>query len=60
MTTAYCVQRADLVSYQRILTVWRDTQAAASVKRVITHWLGVLDEIQANTIAVLTILVSCR
>jgi hypothetical protein len=60
MTTAYCVQRADLVSYQRILTVWRDTQAAASVKRVIDHWLDVLDEIQAATIALLNILVSCR
>lgn len=25
MTMAYCVQRADLVGYQRILTVMRDT-----------------------------------
>lgn len=31
MTTAYCVQRADLVGYQRILTVWRNAQPAASV-----------------------------
>ena len=60
MTTAYCVQRADLVGYQRILTVWRDTQPAASVKRVIGHWLGVLAEIEADTKAVLNILVSCR
>ena len=60
MTTAYCVQRADLVSYQRILTVWRDTQPAASVKRVIDHWLGVLADIEADTKAVLNILVSCR
>lgn len=41
MMTAYCVQRADLVGYQRILTVWRDAQPAPSVKRVIGHWLGV-------------------
>ncbi|MFD2274675.1 hypothetical protein ACFS07_35865 [Undibacterium arcticum] len=60
MTTSYCVQRADLVGYHRILTVWRDTQPAPSVKRVIGHWLGVLDEIEADTKAVLNILVSCR
>lgn len=60
MATAYCVQRADLVGYQRILTVWRDTQPAASVKRVIGHWLGVLADIETDTRAVLNILVSCR
>lgn len=61
MTTAYCVQRADLMGYpQRILTVWRDTQPAASVKRVIGHWLGVLAEIEADTKTVLNVLVSCR
>lgn len=60
MTTAYCGQRADLIGYQRILTVWRDTQPASSVKRVIGHWLGVLAEIEANTKAVLNILVSRR
>jgi hypothetical protein len=45
MTTAYCMPRADLVGYQRILTVWRDTHPAPSVKRVIGHWLSVLAEI---------------
>lgn len=60
MMTSYCVQRADLVGYHRILTVWRDTQPAPSVKRVIGHWLGVLDEIEADTKAVLNLLVSCR
>ncbi|KAG0291409.1 hypothetical protein BGZ97_005881 [Linnemannia gamsii] len=60
MTTSYCVQRADLVVYHRILTVWRDTQPALSVKRVIGHWLSVLDEIDAYTKTVLNILVSCR
>lgn len=57
---AYCIKRSDLVGYRRILTVWRDTQPAASVKRVIDHWLGVLAEIEADTKAVLNILVSCK
>jgi hypothetical protein len=56
MATAYCVQRADLMGYHRILTVWRATQPAPSVKRVIGHWLGVLDEIERNSQAVLAIL----
>ena len=60
MATAYCVQRTDLAGYQRIFTVGRDTQPEASVKRVIGHWLGVLAEIEANSKAVLNILVSCR
>lgn len=58
-TTAYCVQRADLVGYQRILTVWRDIQPAASVKRVIGYWFDMLAGIEANTKAVLNMLVSC-
>ena len=58
MATAYCVQRADIIGYHRMLTVWRDTQPAPSVKRVIGHWLDVLDEIEVNTKAVLGILVS--
>ena len=60
MTIAYCVQRADLVGYQRILTVWRGAQPAASVKRVIDHWLGVQADIEADTKAVLNMLASCR
>jgi len=38
--------------------VWRDTQPASSVKRVIGHWLGVLDEIEADTKTALGILSS--
>ena len=53
MTTAYCMQRADLIGYRRVLTLWRETQPAPSVKRVLGHWLGVLDEIERNTRAVL-------
>jgi hypothetical protein len=52
MATAYCVQRADLIGYHRMLTVWRDTQPAPSVKRVIRRWLGVLDEIEESSKAV--------
>jgi hypothetical protein len=59
MTTAYCVQRADLVSYQRILTVWRD---AAGGERQARHrpLAGGASRNQADTKAVLNILVSCR
>jgi hypothetical protein len=56
MATAYCVQRADLIGYHRMLGVWRDIQPAPSVKRLIDHWLGVLDEIEMHTKAVLGIL----
>lgn len=55
----YGVQRADLVSYHRMLTVWHDSQPAPSVRRVINHWKGVVDEIEADTKVVLNILASC-
>lgn len=45
---------------QRLLTAWRNTQPAASVKRVIGHWLGVLVDVEADTKTVLNILVSCK
>lgn len=60
MTTAYCAQRADLIGYSHILRVWRDTQPAPSVKRVIGHWMGMLDEIERDTRTILNILGSCR
>lgn len=53
MVAAYCVQRADLIGYHRMLTVWRGTQTAPSIKRVIDHWRDVVDEIEENTKAVL-------
>ena len=56
MATAYCVQRADLIGYHKMLTVWRDTQPAPSVKRVIEHWLDVLNEIELNSKKLLAIL----
>jgi len=57
MTTTFCVQRADLIGYHRMLTVWRETQSAPSVMRVIGHGLEVLNEIEANTKKVLKTLV---
>lgn len=60
MTTMYCMRRADLIGYRRVLTVWRKTQRAPTVKRVIGHWLDVLDEIERDTCTVLDILVRCR
>ncbi|WP_446812184.1 hypothetical protein ACH50O_23180 (plasmid) [Methylomonas sp. 2BW1-5-20] len=56
IVTAYCVQRADLIGYRRMLTVWLDVQPAPSVKRVIGHWLGVLNEIEMHTKTLLGIL----
>ena len=60
MTTAYCVQRADLLGYHRMLTVWRDRLPEPSVKRVLGHWLGVVDEIEMDSKSVLEILTGCR
>lgn len=60
MATLYCVQRADLIGFHRMLTVWRETQPAPSVKRVIGYWLEVLNEIEENTKKVLTLLVNCK
>jgi hypothetical protein len=57
-TTAYCVQRADLIGYHRMLTVWRETQPAPRVKSVIGYWLEVFNEIEVNSKAVLNSLVS--
>ena len=56
IVTAYCVQRAELIGYHRMLTVWLDIQPAPSVKRVIDHWLGVLNEIEMHTKTLLGIL----
>ena len=56
LATSYCVQRADMIGYRRILSVWRDTQPGPSVKRVIGHWLGVLEEIDSNSQSVLHLL----
>jgi hypothetical protein len=56
IAATYCVQRADILSHRRMLMVWRENQQAPSVKRIITHWLGVLNDIERDTIAVLRII----
>ncbi len=53
VVTAYCVQRADLIGYDRFLSVWKETQPAASVQRVIGHWKNVLTEIDLDTMSIL-------
>jgi hypothetical protein len=57
IVTAYCAQRADLIGYHRMLTVWRQAQPDPLVKRGIGQWLGMLDEIEAHTKAVLGIII---
>jgi hypothetical protein len=56
IATAYCAQRADLIGYHRMLTVWQEAMPDPLIKRGIGQWLGVLDEIEAQTKAVLGII----
>ncbi len=58
MATAYCAQRAELIGYHRMLTVWQEAMPDPSVKNGIGQWLGVLDEIEAHTKAVLEIILA--
>lgn len=51
--TSYCVQRADLIVYHRMLTAWRGAQSEPRIKSEIGHWLEVLNEIEVNSKAVL-------
>ena len=57
IATAYCAQRADLIGYRRMLTAWWGAQPDPLVKNGIGLWLGVLDEIEAHTKAVLGIII---
>ena len=54
---AYCAQRADLIGYHRMLTVWQEQQPDPLIKRGIGQWLRVLDEIEEHTKAVLGIII---
>ena len=57
MLTAYCAQRADLRGYQRMLTEWREEVASEpELEAGIGRFLAALDEIEADTKAVLDIL----
>jgi hypothetical protein len=57
IVTAYCAQRADLIGYHRMLTAWQGAQPDPLIKRGLGQWLGVLDEIEAHTKAVLGIII---
>jgi len=57
IATAYCAQRADLIGYHRMLTVWQEAQSDPLIKRGIGQWLCVLDEIEAHTKAALGIII---
>lgn len=56
IATMYDSQRADLVGYYRMFTVWRDGIPDPSFKREIGHWLDVLNEIEAHSKTVLGII----
>jgi citrate synthase len=58
IVTAYCSQRADLISYHRMLTLWRDSQPDPAFKDALDLWLNVLNEIEANSKTVLSIITS--
>jgi len=49
MATAYCVQRADLIGYHRMLSVWREEQSDPLVRNGIGQWLSVIDTIESHT-----------
>jgi hypothetical protein len=57
MATAYCAQRADLIGYNRMLTVWREAMPDPLIKNGIGQWLGALDEIEALTKAAMGIII---
>jgi len=56
IATAYYIQRADILSHRHMLKVGRENQPAQNIKRIIDHWLGVLDTIKQNTIELLGII----
>ena len=57
IATAYCAQRADLIGYHRMLTVWQEAMPDPLVRNGIGQWLGVLDEIETHPKAALAIMV---
>lgn len=57
MLTAYCAQRADLRGYHRMLAEWREEVASEpELKASIGRFLAAVDEIEADTRAVLDVL----
>ena len=58
MATAYCVQRADLRGYHRMLTTWREETSLPEMKAGIDRFLQAVNEIEEDSKAVLEILVA--
>lgn len=58
MVTLYCAQRADLRSYHRMLTAWREETSLPEMKAGIDRFLQAVNEIEENSKAVLEILVA--
>jgi len=58
MVTLYCAQRADLRSYHRMLTAWREEASLPEMKAGIDRFLQVVNEIEEDSKAVLEILVA--
>ena len=56
MVTAYCSQRADLISYHRMLTLWWESRPDPAFKDALNLWLNVLGEVEANSKTVLSII----
>ena len=58
MVTAYCAQRADLRGYHRMLTAWREEASLPEMKAGIDRFLRAVNEAEADSKAVLEILVA--
>ncbi len=57
MVTVYCAQRADLRGYHRMLTVWREASGDLATETVTGRFLPLIEGIEADTKAVLAVLV---
>lgn len=56
LTTMYCVQRANLVDYRRTMAAYLDVHATARAIKGIDCWIEMLDEIDENSRALLSML----
>lgn len=57
MVAAYCAQRADLRGYHKMLTTWSEASGDPELVTAVEPFLAAVSEIEANTKAVLAILV---
>ena len=58
MVTLYCVQRADLRGYHRMLTAWREETSLPEMQAGIDRFLQAVNEIEEDSKAVLDVLVA--